>query len=100
MIGAEAPGHLPEGVAKAWAEVVSAYGEGWEAIAGPSLEAYCGQVSVLRDAQRRIDDEGLVVADPKGFPIPNPSIAIAKSAQEEIRKWGDAFRRRRRAVRG
>ena len=93
-----APGHLPEAVAKVWDEVVDAYGDDADKITGPALEAYCGQVATLRDAQRRLASEGLVVADPKGFPIPNPSIQIERVAQEEIRKWGDQFRppRRRR----
>lgn len=77
-------------------EILKAYGEGSEVIDGPDLEAYCGQVARLRDAQERLANEGLIIADPKGFPIPHPAIAIEKSAQDEIRKWGNAFRPRRR----
>lgn len=91
-----APVHLPEDVAAVWAEVVAAYGEGAERIEGPDLEAYCGQVARLRDAQRRIAAEGQIVADPKGHPIPHPALAIERAAQDEIRKWGSAFRPRRR----
>lgn len=57
----------------------------------PELEAYAGQVVRLRDAQRRLAAEGEVVEDPKGFPIPHPAIAIERSAQDELRKWGDRF---------
>jgi hypothetical protein len=35
-------------------ETIAAYGPGWEQVAGPRLEAYCGQVARMRDAQRRI----------------------------------------------
>lgn len=69
-----------------------AYGDDAGRIEGPDLEAYCGQVARLRDSQRRIAAEGLVVADPKGHPIPHPAIAIERVAQDEIRKWGDRFR--------
>ncbi len=81
-----------------WVEVVEAYGAGVEAIIGPALEAYCGQVATLREAQAKLAAEGLIVSDPKGFPINHPAIGIERAAQEEIRKWGDAFRPRRRTA--
>lgn len=90
----DAPDHLPDDVAAVWTQVVDAYGGGADRIVGPDLEAYCGQVARLRDAQRRLATEGSVVADPKGFPIPHPAIAIERAAQDEIRKWGSAFKRR------
>lgn len=90
------PAHLPAGVADVWDEVIAAYGEGFEAIEGPALEAYCGQVAILRDCQRRLATDGTVVEDPKGFPIPHPAIAMERSAQAEIRTWADKFQPRRR----
>ena len=89
----DAPEHLPADVAAVWIEVVEAVGA---QCAGPDLEAYAGQVARLRDAQSRIAAEGAIVADPKGNPIPHPALAIEKSAQAEIRAWGDRFRRRPR----
>lgn len=89
-----APPHMPADVAAIWVETITAYGDGWERIAGPGLEAYCGQVARLRDAQRRLATEGLVIADPKGNPIPHPAIAIERVAQDELRKWGPKFVRR------
>lgn len=83
-------------VNKIKAEILKAYGDGSERIDGPDLEAYSGQIARLRDAQTRIAEEGLIVRDAKGQPIPHPAIAIEKAAQEEIRKWGDAFKRSRR----
>lgn len=91
-----APGHLPADVAAVWSEVCERHGDDAQRIEGPDLEAYCGQVARLRDAQRRIDAEGLVIADPKGHPVPHPAIAIERVAQDEIRKWGTTFRPRRR----
>jgi phage terminase small subunit len=84
-----APGHLSEAHAKVWGEVVDAYGGA--SIEGPPLEAYVGQIVVLREAQRRVEVEGMVVADPKGNPIAHPAVAIAKQAQAELRSWGDRF---------
>jgi len=90
-----APETLPPDIAAVWVEVVKAYGAGAERIVGPHLEAYCGQVARLRDAQRRIAVEGLVVADSKGQPMPHPALAIERTAQDEIRKWGETFRPKR-----
>ena len=70
-------------------EVLAAYGDGSDRIDGPDLEAFCGQVA-------RLAAEGSIIADPKGVPIPHPAIAIERAAQDEIRKWGNAFKPRRR----
>ncbi|MBD8019379.1 P27 family phage terminase small subunit [Brevibacterium gallinarum] len=85
-----APDHLPESVAEVWNEVIAAHPKPARII-GPTLEAFCYQVSILRDAQRRIGAEGLVVADEKGRPVPHPALGIAKDAQNEVRKWGAKF---------
>ena len=77
-------------------EVLAAYGDVSDRIDGPDLEAFCGQVARLRDAQARLAAEGSIIADPKGVPIPHPAIAIERAAQDEIRKWGNAFKPRRR----
>jgi phage terminase small subunit len=61
---------------------------------GPSeaeLEAYASQVARLRDSRRRIEAEGMIVADPKGYPIPHPAIAIERAAQAEVRQWAAKF---------
>lgn len=90
------PADLPEDVDAVWDQVIAVFGDADTAsVEGPALQAYCGQVARLRDAQRRIAAEGLVIADPKGNPIPHPAIAIEKAAQVEIRAWGDKFKPRR-----
>ena len=81
-----APEGMPEAERKIWQQMVDAGSP-----EGPDLEAFVGQVARLREAQRRIAVEGLITADPKGYPIPHPAIAIEKSAQEQIRAWGDRF---------
>jgi phage terminase small subunit len=86
-----APDHLPSSHRPIWEQVVARFGAGSRAIEGPALEAYVGQVALLREAQGRVDREGLVVSDPKGNPVPHPAIAVARAAQAEIRAWGDRF---------
>jgi phage terminase small subunit len=89
--GPVAPKHLPVRVAAAWIEVVARWGDRAGEITGPALEAYCGQIATLRDAQQRLAEEGAVIADPKGNPIPHPALAIERLAQTEIRTWGRRF---------
>jgi hypothetical protein len=66
---------------------MAALGEGVDAIPEPALEAFVGQVVRLRDAQRRLCFEGVIVADAKGAPIAHPAVAIELRAQLEIRHW-------------
>ena len=77
-----APGHLPEDVARAWGDLVS---DGLQPM--PGFEALCAQVARMREAQRRVSAEGLVVADEKGRPVPHPALDIERRAQAEVRAW-------------
>lgn len=79
------PKHLPDDVRAVYEEL---YALG---ASGPEFEAYCGQVARLRDAQKRISEEGLVVADEKGRPVPHPALAIERAAQAEVRAWAGRF---------
>lgn len=93
-----APEHLSVEAKRVWAEVEVAFasmGVDVSRIAGADLEAYCVQVARMRDAQSRIDGEGLVVADEKGRPVPHPAIELERKAQVEVRAWGDRFRPKR-----
>jgi len=56
-------------------------------VAPALLEAFAVQVARMRDAQARIDAEGLVVADEKGRPIPHPALDLERAAQAEARTW-------------
>lgn len=89
-----APPHLSTVAAAIWDDLVASLGQSAERLAGPDLEAYVVQIARMRDAQARIDAEGLVVADEKGRPIPHPALAIEKAAQTEVRAWAVKFRRR------
>lgn len=82
---------LPGHIATIWDELSDNVVE-WIGNAG--LEALCGQVHRLRQAELRISDEGMVVQDAKGNPMPHPALAIEKQAQAEIRSWIDKFGKR------
>ena len=84
------PEHLTDELAEIWAEMSP---QVESTIAAAGLESLCGQVARMRDARERIDEDGLVVADSRGNPVPHPAIAIEKTAQAEVRNWLLKFRR-------
>ena len=93
------PAHLDGDAATIWTEIVNAHHEPAR-IVGPDLEAYCGQVAMLRDARRRVAREGAIIADTRGLPMAHPALGLELKAQAEIRAWGDKFRgRAKRATR-
>ncbi|MGB4835345.1 MAG: P27 family phage terminase small subunit [Nostocoides sp.] len=55
------------------------------------VEAYCGQVALLRECQERVSAEGVIIAGPKGEPMPHPAVEIGRKAQVEIRAWAHRF---------
>ena len=62
-----------------------------ESIGEVGMQALCTQIHRMRDAGRRISEEGLIVADARGNPTPHPAIAIEKGAQAEVRQWLQRF---------
>ena len=85
-----APDHLAKDVAAIWVEIMTKQPDN-RRLAGPEFEAYCGAVARLRDAQRRIADEGAIVPDGKQNPVPHPALAIERQCMEQLRKWGSKF---------
>jgi len=86
----EAPDHLPEPVADVWREIVAS-----NDLAGKvdraALETFCTLMARLREARDRIEEEGMVVTDPRGRVIPHPALAVERATAEQIRAWGDRF---------
>ena len=78
------PSHLALTLIPIWDEMV---GQVRSRIGSSGLEALCLQIHRMRDAQGRIDAEGLIVADAKGAPAPHPAIPIERAAQVEVRAW-------------
>lgn len=88
-----APDYLPKRVADVWDEVEAAFSPtAFDRLNKQNLEAYCGQVATMREAQQRVSKEGIIIADAKGDPIEHPAIGIVKRAQEQIRAWGTEFK--------
>jgi P27 family predicted phage terminase small subunit len=86
----EAPEHLPEAVAAVWREIVVS-----NDLAGKvdraALETFSTLVARLREARDRVEEEGMVVTDPRGRVIPHPALAVERATAEQIRAWGDRF---------
>ncbi len=86
----EAPDHLPEAVAAVWREIVES-----NDLAGKvdrsALETFATLMARLREARKRVEDEGMVVTDPRGRVIPHPALAVERATAEQIRAWGDRF---------
>lgn len=87
----EAPAHLAQPEAQAWEELAARWPVGVPMPEGAEFEAYLGQSARLREAQRAIAKDGLIVADVKGAPMPHPALEIERKAQGELRAWGDRF---------
>lgn len=85
----EAPPHLSVSAREAWQELQELNGNRSDVrkLKPPALEAAAVQMGRMRDAQKRIDEEGLIIADPKGNPIPHPALSIERAAHEALRKW-------------
>ncbi len=86
----EAPDHLPEPVAEVWREIVAS-NDLVGNVDRSALETFCTLMARLREARKRIEDEGMVVTDPRGRVIPHPALAVERSTAEQIRAWGDRF---------
>jgi len=78
------PPDLPEHLEPIWEEMAD---QVRVSIGVAGLEALCVQVYRLRQAQAKVTEEGMVVADQKGSPVPHPALRIEKDAQSEIRRW-------------
>lgn len=81
---AKRPEHLAEHLCPIWDEIAPQVSL---RIGFAGLEALCGQMYRLREAQKKITTEGLVVADARENPVPHPALKIEKEAQAEIRRW-------------
>ncbi len=89
-----APKHLSEAAQVAWAEITEAMSaQTADGLERAGLEAYCTAVARLRDAQGRIDREGVIISDAKSNPVPHPALAVERAAAAEIRLWLAHYRR-------
>ena len=54
-----------------------------------AVEAFSAQVRRSEEARRRIDEDGLIVEDSKGFATAHPALEIERAASREMRGWVD-----------
>jgi P27 family predicted phage terminase small subunit len=84
------PPGLPEAAADVWREIVES-----NDLAGTvdraALEAFCTLMARLREARDRVEQEGMVVEDPRGRVVPHPALLVERQTAEQIRAWGDRF---------
>lgn len=80
-----APEHLSQAAKSVWSEVVPALLRRRPVPAMGTIEAYVVCLSRMRDAQGRVDREGLLIADEKGRPIPHPALAIERACRSELK---------------
>jgi len=86
----EPPEHVSDAVAEVWREVVEANGI-VGAIDRAALEAYCTATVRMRDAAKRIADEGLVV-QVGGRTIVHPALAVERDAATQLVALGTRFK--------
>tara|TARA_Y100000310_G_C20366002_1_gene661215 strand:- start:67 stop:330 length:264 start_codon:yes stop_codon:yes gene_type:complete len=82
-----APPHMSEAVASAWEELIADR----EKLGLPMLKPGVGEAAAvqlvrMRDASKRIEAEGLLVADGKGNPVAHPALEVERLAQEHLRR--------------
>lgn len=87
------PAYLPAEAKRVWKEVVEELGKiGILSLPdGPSLEAYCLNVWVLRRSARDIKTRGLVVKGYRGQKVKNVSVGLARDAADKIRAFAREF---------
>jgi hypothetical protein len=85
----EPPEHLAPAVAAVWDEVVAANG-----IVGPvdraALEAYCTLTVRMREASKRVADEGMIVRSGTKEVL-HPAIALERQLAEQLHALGARF---------
>jgi hypothetical protein len=78
---------MSEAVASAWEELMADR----EKLGLPMLKPGVGEAAAvqlvrMRDASKRIEAEGLLVADGKGNPVAHPALEVERLAQDHLRR--------------
>lgn len=89
-----APGHLSAGARRAWDEIEAGLQGGLDGVEAMAVESYAVAVARMRDAQSRVDLDGLIVPDDKGRPVPHPALAVERAAAAEVKRWVERYRPR------
>lgn len=51
-----------------------------------ALRLYCEAFARWRDANRAIDEEGMIISAPSGYPVQNPHLSISNKAHDQMVK--------------
>ena len=78
------PDQVPDYLRDVWSEVRDQCKPSTPTAA---IEAMARQLYLLRDAERRITEEGSVIVDGKGNATEHPAIKIQRDAGKEVREW-------------
>jgi P27 family predicted phage terminase small subunit len=83
------PKNLDDAAKAKWAEVYPILRGRGDVDQGTldALAAYCSAWSRWTAAEQQVSALGPVVKSPAGFAVPNPFVAIAASAQRQLRQW-------------
>lgn len=87
------PQHLSASARQAWTEIVADLGSTPDGVEAAGVESYAVAVGRMRDAQARIDAEGMIIGDDKGRPTAHPALAIERAASAEVKRWLERYRR-------
>ena len=91
------PEYLDTTARAKWAEVWPAVAVATREPAQATLDAlagYCLAFSRWQAAEAKVTELGGVIKSPAGIAVPNPYVAVAKSAAGEMRKWRAELKRR------
>lgn len=56
-----------------------------------ALALYCTALARWIDAEKHLEEDGVVVKSPNGYPIQNPFLAVSNKAHEQIERLGARF---------
>ena len=85
------PKSLPDYLAAVWEDAV---GQCKDDTPPAAVEALCRQIHLMRDAEKRITEDGAVIVDGKGNATEHPGIKIQREAGKEIRDWLQKYGKR------
>ncbi|CAB4924591.1 unannotated protein [freshwater metagenome] len=87
------PASLPKGAKAAWLEIVDALSELpiLGRVDSVALEALSLVIARWREAEARIEADGLFLEHPNGHVYAHPAVKVAERAQAEFVKWSAKF---------
>lgn len=84
----EPPAHLDEDAAAAWRDIVRDAGKSvtLRPADSPLLEVAACQMALMREATRRVREEGMFVPGPRDSAVEHPALAVQRAAAATLQK--------------